>query len=131
MKFIFETFFNRINSKSIERHIVIFLVHYLDPIGYFDINFRIYLMNTKNDLKITLWITQDQMPKTNKLYISQSAWSITLKTNFSISHFKIGISSVKYNQIDFDQETLFNMKKDPFEIKNLMEEPTKFHLKLA
>ena len=43
----------------------------------------------------------------------------------------IGILQVKYNKIDFDQETLFNMKNDPFEIKNLMEEPTKFHLKLV
>ena len=38
---------------------------------------------------------------------------------------------MKYNEIDFEQQTLFNMKKDPFEIKNLMEEPTNFHLKLA
>ena len=44
---------------------------------------------------------------------------------------KIGISLVKYNEIDFEQGTLFNMKKDPFEIKNLMEAPTNFHLKLA
>ena len=44
---------------SFDRHIVIFRVLYSNQIGCFDTSSRIYLMNTKNDLKIILLITQD------------------------------------------------------------------------
>ena len=44
---------------TFDRHIVILLVLYSNQIGCFDTSSRIYLMNTKNDLKIILLITQD------------------------------------------------------------------------
>ena len=84
-------------------------------------------MNTNNDSKKIRLITQECH---QHFFSSPTPCHRNLVVTIFVEN-NIGILQVKYNKIDFDQETLFNMKNDPFEIKNLMEEPTKFHLKLV